>query len=483
MPLSAPSPFSFILFGASGHLAQLKLYPALFTLAYKRRLPERYNIVGFARSKMDDDSFRKLVAQSIREHVPEANDGVLKEFLTHVYYRQGQYTAATAFKALHRQLQTLESGWKKKCRLVYFSVPPNVFSTISQNLRKSRIYTGDIPFCCIVEKPVGSDFKSFERVKAQLLKCFAAEEIYLLDHYLGKEAVRNLYYLRYANPVLERLLKHTLIHHVEITVAESVGIEQRAGYFEHTGTFRDMFQSHLMMIMALLTMHLHEDTNTLRERRLNALKQLYLPPTTSMDDVVVQGQYTQGTVDGKEVPGYREENGVAPKSRTNTFAALRLLTRMSRWAGVPFYLRSGKRLEKKDTRISIRFQELHPVGKGSAPNQLHIILFGEAGMRLELQTKLGGPEPAFRPLVLSDPLVCVGDCLPEHSFLLLEAIHSRQQWFLSFEEVQTAWRLLDPVQTHLGKKRTPLYTYAAGSRSPEETDAWLAKDGTSWMYL
>ena len=481
--LSAPSPFSLILFGASGHLAKLKLYPALFILAYKKRLPEKFNIVGFSRSEMDDDSFRKLVAESIREHVPEANEAVLKEFLTHVYYHQGQYTEAASFKTLNDRLKILEKGLGKQCRLVYFSVPPDVFPDISQNLCKGGIHVDGVPFRCIVEKPVGSDLKSFENVKAQLLGCFAADEIYLLDHYLGKEAVRNVYYLRHANPVLERLFKHSLIHHVEITLSESAGIERRAGYFEHTGTFRDMFQSHFMMIMALLTMRLKEDSEAHRESRLNALEQLYLPPATSLDDIVLQGQYTSGTVGGEEVPGYREEEGVDPKSQTNTFAALRLMTRMSRWAGVPFYMRSGKRLEKKEARISIQFQAPNKVGKGSAPNCLHIILQGEAGMRFELQTKLGGPEPEFRPLILEDPLVCVGDCLPEHSFLLLEAIHSRQQWFLSFEEVQMAWRLLDPVQTYLGKKETPLHEYAAGSHGPEEMDPWLAKDSTSWMYL
>ena len=204
--------------------------------------------------------------------------------------------------------------------------------------------------------------------------------------------------------------------------------------------------------------------------RQNALEQLYLPPALSLDDVVLQGQYS----------GYDDEKGVYKNSRANTYAALKLLSRTSRWQGVPFYLRSGKCLEKKETRISIQFQEPHTVGEGSHPNRLDIILQGEAGMRIHLQTKLGGSEPRFRPLLLEDPLVCVGDCLPEHGLLLLEAIARKKQWFLSFEEVRVAWRLIDPIQKHLQQKSTPLYLYTAGSSGPAEADAWIARDGIHW---
>jgi glucose-6-phosphate 1-dehydrogenase len=481
--LSASQPFSFVLFGASGHLAQLKIYPALYILAEKGRLPDDYALVGFARSPMTDDEFRGMVEQSIRKDLIEPNEKKLAAFLERVHYHQGNYDEEDDFAALAKKLRGLEKGWKNPVRLAYYSVPPSVFGAISENLCKGGVHEEGIPLRNIVEKPVGGDLKSFELIKKQLSSCFSDEEIYLLDHYLGKEAVRNVFYLRYANPVLERLFKNTLIEYVEITAAEPGGIEQRAGYFEHTGTFRDMFQSHLMMAMALLTMRVQHDADGFRESRANALSQLYLPPATDMDDIVLQGQYAAGTVNGKSVPGYREEQDVDPQSRTNTFAALRLMTRISRWEGVPFYLRSGKRLQKKETRISIQFQVPHAVGEGSTPNRLHVILQGEAGMRFELQTKLGGTEPVFRPLVLSDPLICFGDCLPEHGMLLLEAIHGRKQWFLSFEEVQMSWRLLDPVQSHLSKDTTALHEYPAGSMGPEAIHEWIGRDGRSWQEI
>lgn len=478
------TPFSIVIFGASGNLAQLKLYPALYVLLLKKRLPEDFAIVGFARTDLDDASFRVLVEASVRADLPEVNERVLTAMLERTVYHRGQYDDVQDYKTLADRLKKLEGSWTDPVRLAYLSVPPNVFPEVLKKLCEGGVHVpiADQPsrFRCIVEKPVGHDLKSFERVREQLIECFQEDEIYLLDHWLGKEAVRNVYYLRFANPLLERLFKNTLIHHVEITAWETVGLEGRAGYFEAAGTFRDMFQSHMLMVMSLLTMRLQTD-DAFRPSRLSALGQIYLPPATDLDQIVVQGQYSAGTANKEQVPGYLQEEGIAADSTTNTFAAMKLMTRTSRWEGVPFYLRSGKRLAKKETRISLQFQEPHPVGKGSSPNRLDIILQGEAGMRVYLQTKLGGTEPTFRPLILEDPLVCVGDCLPEHGLLLLEAIHGRQQWFLTFEEVRTAWRLLDPVQVHLDRPGTTLATYAAGSEGPTAAVDWIKRDGTDWL--
>jgi len=256
--LNAISPFSLTIFGASGHLAKLKLYPELYTLALKKRFPEQYAIVGFSRTEMDKDAFRKLVADAVREEMSAVNDDVLNEFLSHVYYHQGQYTQQNDFEKLNGKLEELESGFKDVVRLAYFSIPPTAFSDVAHNLCRGGVHNKDIPFRCIVEKPVGHNLKSFQEIKKELLECFKEEEIYLLDHYLGKEAVRNIFYLRLVNPIVERLFANKLIHHVEIEASESSGLEGRAGYFEQVGTFRDMFQSHLLMIASLLTMDLVE---------------------------------------------------------------------------------------------------------------------------------------------------------------------------------------------------------------------------------
>lgn len=434
-------------------------------------------MMGFSRSDMNDESFRKLVSDAIHQHVLEVNEKVLEEFLTHVFYHQGAYDKKEDFVALDAKLDDIEKGWNGGVRLAYLSVPPTVFTDISKNLDEGGVTKGNAAFRVIVEKPVGTSLKTFEDIEKQLKTSFTDEQVYLLDHYLGKESVRNIYFLRHANPILERLFKNTLIHRVELTASEPAGLEGRAGYFEHTGTFRDMFQSHLLMMASLLTMRLMETEESIGHSRRDALEQFYIPPASSLNDIVIQGQYTGGEVNGETVVGYKDENGIDKNSRTNTFTALKLLSRTSRWQGVPFYLRSGKRMSKKETRISIEFQEPHPVGKNSTHNRLDIILQGEAGMKFFLQTKIGGSEPEYRPLIMSDPLVCMGDCLPEHSLLLLEAINGKNLWFLTFEEVRTAWKLIDPIQTHLEDPKTPLYGYAAGSHGPKEADEWLSTDG------
>lgn len=478
LPLTATSPFSLILFGASGNLAKLKLYPAMAALAAAGRMPEHYAIIGFARTDMNDESFREIVRASIVAAGTDMDDAGLEKFLSRVFYQQGGYGDRPAFDALRARLAVIEKGWKDPVRMAYLSIPPTSFVDVVENLCAAGVHEG--AFRCIVEKPVGHDLASFERIRTALTSCFDEKEIFLLDHYLGKEAVRNIYYLRYANPVLERLFKNTLINHVEITASETVGIEGRAGYFEAAGTLRDFIQNHMLLMASLLTMNLRENEDGFRESRASALAEFYLPAAASMNDVVLQGQYGDGIVNGEPEVGYAREDGVAEGSRTSTYIALKMRTRNPGFDGVPFFVRTGKRLKRRETRITIQFQEHFRVGAGGSPNRLDIILQGEAGMRFHLQTKVGGTEPLFRPLLIEDPLTVTGDVLSEHGLLLLEALRGKQQWFLSFDEVHTAWSFVDPIQAHLDKPDTPLVTYPAGTEVPHEAIEWIARDGAQW---
>ncbi len=446
--------------------------------------------MGYARTPMDAASFRALVDESVRTDMIEVNEAVLTEFLSHLQYHQGNYNDVEDFKKLKEALVNVERSFvtpsgapqdDRVVRVAYLSIPPTAFSDVINNLTLGGVHEDGVTFRCIVEKPIGHNLETFEEIQSALMKHHTEDEIYLLDHYLGKDAFRNIYYLRYSNPVLERLLKNSIIHHVEISASESLGLEGRAGYFESTGTLRDMFQSHLVLMISLLTMRLRDDDDNFRDSRFNALEQIYLPPAANLNDIVMAGQYGSGKIGSEHVVGYTEEQEIDKSSRTNTFIALKLLTRISRWEGVPFYLKSGKRLDKKETRISIQFQEPHSVGHGSNPNRIDIIIQGEAGMKLYLQTRVGGTEPEYRPLIMEDPLVCFGDCLPEHALLLLEVIHGKQQWFLTFNEVHAAWRLIDPLQTHLDKPETPLVEYPAGSQGPKEADEWMERQGTGWF--
>ena len=480
--LAVEHPFSLVLFGASGHLAKIKIFPSLYFLALKKRFPKDYALVGYARTPMTDEQFQAHVAEAIRSEVLEVNEIVLKEFISHVRYATGQYDQVADFQALAKKLDALEAAWPETVRLAYLSIPPLAFKVTLQNICKGGVHDRSKPFRCIVEKPVGTDIKSFEGINDQLVQCFRPEETYILDHYLGKEAVRSVYDLRHANPIIERLLKNTLISHVQILAAESAGLEGRAGYFDAVGTLRDMFQSHLLEIVSLLTMRLVGDHAQFRANRLDAIRKLYIPPSTDLSEILLQGQYAAGAINEKPVLAYSKEEGVPQGSRTATYAALKLLSRSSRWEGVPFFLRSGKRLKAKETHISIEFLSAPSLTDAVfEPNRLDIILHGEAGMRIYLQTKLGGSEPKFRPLTLEDPLVCFGDCLPEHSLLLLEAINGNQQWFLDAEEVRSCWRLIDPLQKYLSEKKTPLALYPAGSQGPKEADTFIAHHGHRWF--
>jgi glucose-6-phosphate 1-dehydrogenase len=473
--LKAKGDFSLIIFGASGHLAQLKIFPALYFMALKGRMPKHFSIVGFARTEMDDQGFCKHFADAVRKHVEAVNHEALQTLLGHVHYHRGNYDNAADFDALNKKLAELEKSHSTKVRIAYLSIPPTAFGAVSENLCKGGIHDAEHRFCCIVEKPLGNNYDEANKLRNALSQCFAPEEIYLLDHYLGKEAARNIYYLRLVNPIVERILKYTLITNVQITTTESAGLEGRAGYFEAVGTFRDMFQSHMVQLMALLTMQLVERAK-LPQARLDALKNIYVPPASHLSEIVVQGQYT-----GAEGhTGYREEEGVAIDSRTPTYIGLKLMSRMPRWQGVPFYLRSGKRLNEKETKIAFEYQNAYAT-MDVPPNRLEMILQGEAGMRIHLHTKKGGSEPEFRPLVLEDPLVCVGDCMDEHGLLLLEAINGKQDWFLDFEESLTAWKIIDPLQTYLDREDTPLSLYPCGSNGPVDADAWIGKDGHEWI--
>jgi len=480
--LKATEPCSLILFGASGHLARIKIFPALYFLVLKKRLPEHFALVGFARTPMTDDAFREHIESAVREFVPEVNEGVLKDFLGLCWYHEGKYDDVNSFVSLGKKLDTLEGERRTKTvRLAYLSIPPTAFETTLHNLCEGNVHEHTFPFRAIIEKPVGSDLASFEKLEKTLLQCFRPEEIYILDHYLGKEAVRNSYYLRHANPVIERLMKNTLISNVQISALETAGLEGRAGYFDAVGTLRDMVQSHLLEIAALLTMRLVSDSSDIKAARLDAIQKFYIPHASDLSSVLVQGQYGAGTIEKKSVPAYVSEEGVTKNSRTATFAALRLQTRSSHFDGVPFFLRSGKRLKEKHTRIAIEFHESAPlVGKGEARNCLEIILQGEAGMKFTLMTKLGGSEPKFRPLILEDPLVCVGDCLAEHGLLLLEAINGNQTWFLSPEEVRASWRIIDPLQLYLNDSATPLHSYEAGSVGPQAATDFIVQHGCVW---
>jgi glucose-6-phosphate 1-dehydrogenase len=355
-------PCAIVMFGASGDLAQRKLLPALFDLARHGCLAPRFRLVGFARSPMSDDDFRARAADAMKK-TAAGNEERDKEFLQHIQYFQGDYNDPAAFKKLSERLDELDkSANLAGNRLFYLATPPEVYQHVIEQLGSAGLAQpkGDKSWVrIIVEKPFGHDLASAKDLNAKVLSVFKEPQVYRIDHYLGKETVQNMLVFRFGNGIFEPLWNRNFIDHVQITASEALGVEKRAAFYETAGALRDMIQSHVLQLTSLITMEAPArfDATSVRNEKIKLLQSIRpLTDETALTDVV-RGQYGPGVVDGKPVPGYRQEPGVNPQSMTETFVALRLQVDNWRWSGVPIYLRSGKRLPKQMTEIAIRFKQ------------------------------------------------------------------------------------------------------------------------------
>lgn len=464
--------FTLIIFGASGSLAKLKLFPSLYQLQLEGRLSGDYRIVGFSRTEMTEAAFHELFRSSVRKKYGDNTDEkVLNQVLTHVSYVSGQYDSEGDIINLKKHLERIENKKTKPIRLAYLSTPPSVFEAIIRQLGTINFDTiaGDLRL--IIEKPFGYDLASARHLERVLLDYFHEKQLFLLDHYLGKEAVFNILSLRYANPILTTLIQGAYIRNIQINGLENLGIEGRANYFDHVGTLRDMVQSHLFQILAFLTMDLPEKINadTIHRGKRNLIESLVLKDKLN---AIVRGQYE----------GYTRENGIKKNSTTETYTALRLFIDAPLWHNVPIYLRTGKKLKSQLTSIVIEFkpQPLQKLNAKLEPNKLVIQLQPSEKIEFHLLTKMGGSEIEFLPLATGRPIYCSGDCLEEHGRLLLEAIKGDRMLFLCFPEVYASWKFIDTISELFSKASPPLTKYTPGSFGPKETDIMLEKFGHKW---
>lgn len=463
------SNFTLIIFGASGSLAKLKLFPAIYELLYEKRMPKDFKIVGYSRTKMSDEDFRKHFASAVRERAKNFDEKILQELLKNVSYFSGSYNDENDYKSLREYLEKIEKN-KNRIRVSYFSVPPSAFHDIFKNLGKVKLDTEKAKMRLVVEKPFGYDLKSAKKLKKSLYKYFKEDQFYLLDHYLGKEAVTNLLSLRYANSILTTLLNRNFVSNIQISAMESRDIEGRANYFDHVGNLRDMVQSHLLQIIAFLTMDLPKDSiESLHYEKKKLLKSLRVLDHKS----IVRGQYND----------YLKEDGVAKNSTTETFSAMKLEVRNSTWKGVPIYIRSGKALREQWTSIVIEFKKRVA---NLAPNRILIQLQPFEKIEFYMLTKLGGKTFDFHEITTGRPIYCSGDCLTEHGRLLLDVIEGKHELFLNFDEIFAAWKLIDPLQKicdKMKKKNCKPESYMRGSLGPKSADKFLQKDGFEWFNL
>ncbi|MEK7544673.1 MAG: glucose-6-phosphate dehydrogenase [Patescibacteria group bacterium] len=467
---TAEKDFTLIVFGASGSLAKLKIFPSIYQLFLEKRLPVNYKVVGYARSAMTNEQFREDFREAVVKKYKDVDQKILNQVLENVSYVQGQYDQKGDFENLKKELEKEEKT--EHVRIAYLAIPPSVFDAVIENIALVNFNTESSTLRLILEKPLGYNLESAKLLKKKLFKFFEKEQIYLLDHYLGKEAVFNVLSLRYANAILARLIQGKYIKNIQISGLESVGVEGRANYFDHVGTLRDMIQSHMFQILAFLTMNLPEEIDefTIHREKENLLRSIKIK---DLESSVIRGQYA----------GYTSEEGVQKNSRTETFAALKVFIDHQDWHGIPIYLRSGKKLKKQWSAIVIEFKHL-PLQRNQeklSTNKLVIQLQPGEKIEFQLLTKKGGAELDFHELVTGRAIYCSGDCLEEHGKLLLECIKGNRLLFLGFEEVEASWKVIDPVLDHFEKSEKEAHKYEPGTSGPKEADDWIAKDGFQWF--
>jgi glucose-6-phosphate 1-dehydrogenase len=481
-----PDPCALVIFGASGDLAHKKLMPALYALAFRRLLPERFAVVGVARSEGDDEAYRTEMQQAVQQHArDEFREDVWATLAANMRYVATDFADESGENRLFEVLHELDEGvGTGGNHLFYLAVPPGAFETIVRELGKRRSPGGWTRL--IVEKPFGHDLESAQELNTMLTQYFAEEEIFRIDHYLGKETVQNMLALRFANGIFEPIWNRQFIDHVQITVGESIGIGGRSGYYEQAGAIRDIFQNHLLQLVALTAMEPPIDftAESVRNEKVKVLKALHTPGPKS----VVRGQYGRGFVEGQEVPAYREEPGVAPDSTTDTFVAAKLYVDNWRWADTPIYVRMGKRLARRETTIAIEFKRApHPpfeelAAEGLQPNVLLVHIQPDEGVSLAIGAKVPGQGMSIRTVhmdFLYGGAFRTG--MPEaYERLILDCMIGDATLFTRADEIEEQWLLVDAIVAAWQRDRPNFPNYAAGTWGPPSSFDLIQRDGRRW---
>lgn len=467
-------PFVFSIFGASGDLAKIKIFPALYALASQKRFPSNYKIYGFARTKKSNEEFRKEFRDSVLEKSEDPVDKeVLEKLLKHVHYFTGQYDQKDSFEKFAKDILE-KTDHKKVTNINYLAVPPRAFEAIVENLAGIRPRLGE-DMRVVIEKPFGHDEESSRKLFHHVSSHFPTEKTYLLDHYLGKEAVMSILPLRYANGILNTLLSGKLIANIQITASEDLSVSNRISYFEQVGIIKDMIQSHLLQLLSLLTMELpvERESDSIHREKYSVLSALKY---RGFEKAITIGQHKS----------YCEIEGVKKTSRTPTFAALRLFIDRQDWYKVPIYIRTGKMLNKKHTYVVVEFKKhaFQKNDKNIEANKLIIELQPDERVHLTLFTKIGGAKNEYHTLKTSESIACYGDdCLPEHGRLLLDVFKEDHTNFLSFEEIIATWKFTDKVLKFSEGKKIPVHKYEDFSEGPSQQHDIVKMDRFKWNDL
>ncbi len=498
---SSPAPCTIVIFGATGDLTHRKLIPALYNIALDGDLPAGTRVVGFARRPKSHDEFRAELEKMNREVSRQPhNEEVWEKFAQSIYYHQSEFQDESGYKALAQFLNELETkDGGQRNRLFYVASAPEFFGPILDHLRTSGLNKPadeESWSRVVVEKPFGTDLPSAKSLNEAVNNSFEEEFAYRIDHYLGKETAQNIMVLRFANAIFEPLWNSNYIDNIQITCAETLGMEGgRGGYYDKAGALRDMVQNHLLQLLSLVAMEPPTDLSAdgVRDEKVKVMKSLRrMKSTSEVFQNVVRGQYSKGAINGKEVVGYTQEDRIPPESMTEAYVALRIYVDNWRWAGVPFYMRMGKRLPKKTTEISIHFKEppnvlfsTYPVT--SRKNVLVIRIQPDEGISVRMLSKIPGPSVRMEPVKMDFHYsTSFGKASPEaYERLLLDAMAGDATLFARRDEVETAWAFVDDIERawHESDNPPPMTYYPAGTWGPSEADELLASQGRIWRRL
>src|SRR5215218_1433669 len=486
-----PEPGVMVIFGASGDLTSRKLVPALYDLAAQRRLPLEFAVVGISRTEMSHEEFRGRLRKTLEEQRSgEISDDVWESFSNGIFYMPGDSKETETYDELKELLMRLDSErGTQGNRAFYLSSSPSLFPAIVEHLGEAGLNEGEDGGWSrlVVEKPFGRDLQSAEQLNAELQRYFEETQIYRIDHYLGKETVQNILALRFANGIFEPVWSQHYVDHVQITVAEDIGVGTRGAFYEEAGALRDIVQNHLMQVLCLTAMEppVAFDAESVREEKVKVLKAVRRVPENEVESCAVRGQYTRGWVWGEEVPGYREEKNVAPDSTTETYVALKLFIDNWRWAGVPFYVRTGKRLPKRVTEIAVQFKATpHAPFAGAGeiePNVLVVRVQPEEGISMKIGAKVPGTGFEIRSVNMD---LLYGTAFLEevpdaYQRLLLDLLLGDPTLFIRADEAEGAWEILDPV-VRAWSESEKVSPYPAGTWGPEEAEELIECDGRRW---
>src|SRR5689334_47719 len=485
-------PCAIVIFGANGDLTKRKLMPALYRLAYERRIPQSFAVIGNSRTHLPDEEFRAKMKESVERFIEDSpfDESVWRSFEQGLYYIAGDLKDPKCYEAIKARLTHSENVHQTSGNvLFYLSTQPSYYMTVVEALGDAGLNKGKGWHRIVVEKPFGHDLQSAQELSEEIHKVFPEKDVYRIDHYLGKETVQNILAFRFGNGIFEPLWNRRYINHVQITAAESIGVEGRGAYYQEAGALRDMIQNHMLQVMATIAMEPSAvfEPNSVRDERSKLLRSIRpMKPDEILRDTV-PGQYGPARIGGQDVPGFRQEQGVDPQSQTDTYAAVTFFVENWRWAGVPFYVRTGKRLPKRVTEIAIEFNKaplaIFDGGDAeSAPNLLIVRIQPEEGISLKFLSKTPGSGMKLRPVSMDFNYgSSFGERSPSaYETLLLDAMIGDATLYTRQDMVEASWNVVQPIQEVWRATKFDFPNYAAGSWGPAESDRMLARRGHVW---